>query len=79
VRHMRKRSLVHGIAYGFIVMGSIAALLNSAAAVANARAGDWVPAVLYLVIAVTIGSVTLLGWYTMARQPPYRWRDPDEG
>jgi hypothetical protein len=76
---MRSRPAVRGIAYAFIVLGSVAALLNSVAAVANARAGDWVSAVLYLVIAVTIGSVTLLGRHTMTRQRPYRWRDRDDG
>ncbi|MEA2180156.1 MAG: hypothetical protein QOG77_3453, partial [Solirubrobacteraceae bacterium] len=29
------------------------------------------------IIAVTIGTFAVLGWYSMTRQAPYRWRDED--
>jgi hypothetical protein len=75
---MRKQSLLHGLAYAFIVLALIAAVLNSASAVVHARHGHWVEGMLHFVIAVSIGSMTFFGWYAMARQPPYTWRDPDE-
>jgi hypothetical protein len=72
---MSKSRSTRALAYGFIVLAGIAAVLNSVAAVANARDGDWLSAVLYLIIAVTIGTVAFIGWYSMTRQPPYRWRN----
>jgi hypothetical protein len=75
---MQKQPLLHAIAYAFIVLASIAAVLNSLAAVVNTRRGHWVEGMLHFVIAVSIGSMTFLGWYSMARQPRYTWRDSDE-
>jgi DMSO/TMAO reductase YedYZ heme-binding membrane subunit len=74
---MPRRRPTRALAYVFIVLAAIAAVLNSIAAVVNARDGDWVSALLYLIIAVTIGTVAFVGWYSMARQEPYRWRDED--
>jgi hypothetical protein len=74
---MRMSRITRAIAWAFIVLAAFAAVLNSFAAVASARNGRWSSAGLYLVIAVTIGAVTFLGWYSIARQRPYRWRRDD--
>jgi hypothetical protein len=74
---MPRRRLARALAHVFIALAAIAAVLNSVAAVANARAGHGVSALLYLIIAVTIGTVAFVGWYSMARQEPYRWRGED--
>ena len=70
-----KRALV----YLFIVSGQVAGIMNGIAAVLRARDGQWGQALLYLLIAFTLFIVTIVAWYSMSRQPPYHWRDDDEG
>ena len=65
--------------YAFIVLGLLAAVLNSAATVVAARQGHWSIAAGYLIITIAISSATLVGWYSARRQRPYRWRDGGEG
>ena len=69
-----KRALV----YLFIASAQVAGILNGIAAVLQARSGHWGQALLYLLIALTLFIVTIVAWYSMSRQPPYRWRDGDE-
>ena len=63
------------LAYSFIVAGQVAAMLNGLAAVLQGRDGQWGQALLYLLIALTLSIVTIVAWYSMARQRPYHWRD----
>ena len=63
------------LVYLFIVAGQIAGLLNGIAAVLAARDGEWAQAVGYLIIALFLCLVTVVAWYSMARQRPYNWRD----
>ncbi len=63
------------LAYLFIVTGQFAAMLNGLAAVLSGRDGEWEQALLYMLIAFTLAIVTIVAWYSMARQRPYRWRD----
>lgn len=72
---MRSRRIKIALAYLFIVTGQIAAALNGIAAVVQGRDGQWGQALLYMLIAFTLSIVTIVAWYSMARQRPYRWRD----
>jgi hypothetical protein len=63
------------LVYLFIVAGQIAGLLNGIAAVLAARDREWEQAVGYLIIALFLSMVTIVAWYSMARQRPYNWRD----
>jgi hypothetical protein len=72
---MRSRRIKIALAYLFIVTGQIAAALNGIAAVVSGRDGQWDQALLYMLIAFTLCIVTIVAWYSMARQRPYNWRD----
>jgi hypothetical protein len=63
------------LVYLFIVAGQLAGLLNGVAAVLAARDREWEQAAGYLIIALFLSMVTIVAWYSMARQRPYNWRD----
>ena len=75
---MRSHKIKTALAYLFIVTGQIAAALNGIAAVVSGRDGQWGQALLYMLIAFTLCIVTIVAWYSMTRQRPYRWRDGGE-
>jgi hypothetical protein len=66
------------VVYGLIGFAQLAVFANLSVAVLWAREGYWLTALLHAAIAVGVEFSTFVGWYSVTRRRPYRWRPDDD-